>query len=407
MHLERRGGGYRVRYAIADVGAFVRPGRRDRRRGAPARRDALQPGPAHAAAPAGALRGRRLAAARPGPAGAAVDARPRRGRRADRRRRTPGAGALAGPARLRRGAGSSSTAAGPTSGCSCSPRSASCGWRSRSSAAASACRSPSRRSSRTAARSGSSTASPLPVESWNEQISLMTGMAAADLMLHGEVGVLRTLPKAPDGALAAAAPRGPRARRRLARRHVVRRDGARPRPGEPAARRAARGGDRRCCAAPATRRSTAACPEHATHAAVAAEYAHATAPLRRLVDRYVGEVCLALCAGDEVPGWARAALPRLPAEMADADRRAHELERRVRGADGGRGAARPRGPGVRRRGRRPGRQGRRRHRAAASTRRCGRPATATCRWASRSGCGWSRPTSSRRSVRFARGLSHR
>ena len=46
-------------------------------------------------------------------------------------------------------------------------------------------------------------------------------------------------------------------------------------------------------------------PEQATHAAVAAEYAHATAPLRRLVDRYVGAVCLALCAGDDVPGWAR------------------------------------------------------------------------------------------------------
>ena len=68
-------------------------------------------------------------------------------------------------------------------------------------------------------------------------------------------------------------------------------------------------------------------PEHATHAAVAAAYAHATAPLRRLVDRYVGEVCLALCAGTEVPGWARSALPQLPAEMAAGDRRAHELER--------------------------------------------------------------------------------
>ena len=82
-----------------------------------------------------------------------------------------------------------------------------------------------------------------PVESWNEQISLMTGMAAADLMLHGEVGVLRTLPNAPDGALRPAAPRGPGARRRLAGRQVVRRGGARPRPGEPAARGAARGGD--------------------------------------------------------------------------------------------------------------------------------------------------------------------
>ena len=37
----------------------------------------------------------------------------------------------------------------------------------------------------------------LPVEDWNAQISLMTGMAAASLMLDGKVGILRTMP-APD-----------------------------------------------------------------------------------------------------------------------------------------------------------------------------------------------------------------
>ena len=40
---------------------------------------------------------------------------------------------------------------------------------------------------------------PLPVEQWNAQISLMTGMAAAELMLEGDVGLLRTVPVAdPD-----------------------------------------------------------------------------------------------------------------------------------------------------------------------------------------------------------------
>ena len=38
----------------------------------------------------------------------------------------------------------------------------------------------------------------LPVETWNAQISLLTGMAAASLMVYGRVGVLRTLPP-PDG----------------------------------------------------------------------------------------------------------------------------------------------------------------------------------------------------------------
>ncbi len=165
-----------------------------------------------------------------------------------------------------------------------------------------------------------------PVESWNEQISLMTGMAAADLMLHGEVGILRTLPKAPDGAL--------QRLRRVARGLGV---------DWPAGRSYAEvvhGLD------PANPRHATlleesttllrgagytafdgGVPEQATHAAVAAEYAHATAPLRRLVDRYVGTVCLALCSGDDVPDWVRAALPRLPEEMAGGDRRAHELER--------------------------------------------------------------------------------
>jgi exoribonuclease R len=68
-------------------------------------------------------------------------------------------------------------------------------------------------------------------------------------------------------------------------------------------------------------------PDQATHAAVAAEYAHATAPLRRLVDRFVSEICLALCAGEDVPAWARAALPSLPDAMAESDRRAGALER--------------------------------------------------------------------------------
>ena len=34
----------------------------------------------------------------------------------------------------------------------------------------------------------------LPVERWNAQISLLTGMAAASLMVYARVGLLRTLP---------------------------------------------------------------------------------------------------------------------------------------------------------------------------------------------------------------------
>jgi exoribonuclease R len=70
-------------------------------------------------------------------------------------------------------------------------------------------------------------------------------------------------------------------------------------------------------------------PAQPDQSAVAAPYAHATAPLRRLGDRYVSECCLAACAGTAVPDWVRAALPQLPEEMSDADRRAHEVDRAV------------------------------------------------------------------------------
>ena len=53
-------------------------------------------------------------------------------------------------------------------------------------------------------------------------------------------------------------------------------------------------------------------PADPIHAALASEYAHVTAPLRRLGDRYAGEICVALCAGTEVPAWVLATLRELP-----------------------------------------------------------------------------------------------
>ena len=70
-------------------------------------------------------------------------------------------------------------------------------------------------------------------------------------------------------------------------------------------------------------------PEQPLHAALAAEYAHVTAPLRRLVDRYASEVCVALCAGDEVPAWVHAALPEMPSTMRRSGQVASAYERGV------------------------------------------------------------------------------
>ena len=65
------------------------------------------------------------------------------------------------------------------------------------------------------------------------------------------------------------------------------------------------------------------------HAAIAAPYAHATAPLRRLTDRYVIEAALALANGRAVPEPVSAAFPLLPAAMQRGDARAGQIERAV------------------------------------------------------------------------------
>ena len=169
---------------------------------------------------------------------------------------------------------------------------------------------------------------PLPVEDWNAQLSLMTGMAAAKLMMESGIGVLRTMPP-PDHrvvrtlrhsalALNVDWPEG------ASYKDVV--GALDPKvPGQAALLRLA--------AALFRGASYVAfdgtLPEHTLQSAVAAPYAHATAPLRRLADRYVSECCLAAAAGTEPPDWVRAALQTLPDEMADADRRAHAVDRAV------------------------------------------------------------------------------
>jgi exoribonuclease R len=65
------------------------------------------------------------------------------------------------------------------------------------------------------------------------------------------------------------------------------------------------------------------------HSAMRATYAHATAPLRRLADRYVNEAALAVANGQEVPASAAAAFQRLPDVMNRADARAGQVDAAV------------------------------------------------------------------------------
>lgn len=168
---------------------------------------------------------------------------------------------------------------------------------------------------------------PLPAEGWNAQISLLTGMAAAGLMTRAGTGVLRTLPSAPDGAVGRL--------RHCA--HALNIDWPHHVPYAAVVRsldptRANHAAFLQECTtllrgAGYTVFTGGEVPEHALHAAVAAPYAHCTAPLRRLVDRYAGELCVAAVAGEDPPEWVLAALPTLPREMAEGSRRAGTVER--------------------------------------------------------------------------------
>jgi len=167
---------------------------------------------------------------------------------------------------------------------------------------------------------------PLEVEDWNAQISLMTGMAAAEMMLKAKVGILRSMPAPDENAVGRF-------------RHASRALGIEWQKGTPYGeflRTLDRTNPKHLALIhEATSLFRGAgytpfdgeAPEHAEHAAVAYPYAHVTAPLRRLVDRFGLAICEAVSSGAEVPAWAREALPSLPEVMSASDKVANGVER--------------------------------------------------------------------------------
>ncbi|KRC50547.1 ribonuclease II [Leifsonia sp. Root227] len=164
----------------------------------------------------------------------------------------------------------------------------------------------------------------LPVEEWNAQISLLTGMAAARLMLDARVGILRTMPPPTDDAVAAFRAQTtalglPWPQDVSYGEYLRTLDHHDPR--ALAVMQAATGLFRG--AGYVVMDGTA--PADPLQSAVAAPYAHTTAPLRRLVDRWVLVICEALCAGRTPPEWATASLGELPAIMGATSRVASQL----------------------------------------------------------------------------------
>jgi VacB/RNase II family 3'-5' exoribonuclease len=163
------------------------------------------------------------------------------------------------------------------------------------------------------------------VEGWNAQISLMTGMAAAQLMSARGVGLLRALdPPRPE--------RVQMLRLTAQALHVhwpatmgyasfVRSlDPKQPLHAVMLHQAARVTGGARYVA------FTGAAYENARHSAIAAPYAHVTAPLRRLADRYVLELLLELADGDAPQQETLEPLQQLPRVMSEADRLSRQLE---------------------------------------------------------------------------------
>jgi exoribonuclease R len=170
-----------------------------------------------------------------------------------------------------------------------------------------------------------------PVEDDNAQISLLTGEAAARLMLEAGVGILRTMPPADERSVSRLRNQAralgiswgaaesyadclahldletPAAAAFLSEATTLFR-GARWEPfddSDPSLPR----------------------PASMTHGALGVPYAHVTAPLRRLADRYATEICLAHAGGVPVPAWVKRALGQIGDEMEHGTRIARGVDR--------------------------------------------------------------------------------
>ncbi len=163
------------------------------------------------------------------------------------------------------------------------------------------------------------------VEEWNAQISLMTGIGAAQLMIEHGVGLLRTL----------APPRSDRMRglRLTAKALAV------PWPIEMDYDDFVRSLDplnpthavmlhqaARVTGGARYQAFTGGPSQHDLHSGLATFYAHATAPLRRLADRYVLDLLCSLSSDLEPDTELVQALTELPQVMTEADSLSRRLE---------------------------------------------------------------------------------
>lgn len=163
---------------------------------------------------------------------------------------------------------------------------------------------------------------------WNSQASLLTGMCAGTIMRDNTIGLLRTLPAVTDEAVrklrASAQALGivwPA--EKSASQLLSELDPATPQTLALMSDATAllRGADYLAM------EGSIAPDANTEHGGIAGVYAHVTAPLRRLADRFATECCIALTSGQPVPEWVSSALPDLPKLMRASDSLANKAER--------------------------------------------------------------------------------
>lgn len=168
----------------------------------------------------------------------------------------------------------------------------------------------------------------LAVERWNAEVSLLTGMVAAEMMMDAGVGILRTLPAAPPENVAQLRGKARALGIDWSRDDTASEILAGLDPSHPNSLALFEEASRLLRGAGYLGFVDGVPEGDIAHAGVAAHYAHVTAPLRRLVDRFSLTVCLAVAAGSAVPEWALAGLLDVPGIMSETTNRASRVENR-------------------------------------------------------------------------------
>lgn len=185
----------------------------------------------------------------------------------------------------------------------------------------------------------------LEMNDFNAELSLLAGMCAGEMMVRAGVGILRTLPPAgakdiaafDHGARALGFDRSGRPIGELLadidastpRGMALMRDAQSLLRGAGYQHFGLVGGDTDGADAGATDDGAAKASEEqpSIHAGIGGHYAHVTAPLQRLVDRFATEICLAIASEQPIPEWVTANVDQVLGTMKSSGQTASAVDR--------------------------------------------------------------------------------